>query len=84
MRVPIRSVPILFSSDFVQICGDTVGDLHCLEFRVHFLEVDRLGHLASVMTSDIVGNVRTHSGPGLPFGDFIPCFVLTSVSTHGL
>lgn len=43
---------------------------------MQFLEMDRLGSLASVTGSDEVSNFRTHCRPGLSFVDFLP-FVLT-------
>ena len=70
------SVPFNLHQSIHQIYPDLascfVEDVHCLQFGVHFVEMDRHDPLTFVARSDVVGNVRIHSRQMVPFGDFLP------------
>ena len=43
-----------------------------------WFKVEMIASSGGIATgSDVFGNARTHSRPVVPFGDFLPCFVLT-------
>ena len=62
---------------YPHLATDFVEDVHCLGVWEYTFWTYKLGHVASVTGSDVVSNIRTHSRTTVPFGDFLPCFVLT-------